>query len=569
MKKSSYIFFLLLILFLLDQAKATVVVINSQNWEDVYSGILYAKLNNMNAYFLTSSNPSGLLKLLSDNEIILIESKSPFLPNFKSLLENNKYKVTMKEISDSSDLSIDSQNVYVIGKENYQAALLLAPLARVENSWVYIVDDNNINIVLPKLQGKNVILVGYLKRSIKDALEKYKKEEIIEPNKFKLSLSIAERFLQKKPTTQVLIVDGRSMEDEMFQGHSPLILVGPNLLPKETFSWLLNKGIKTCVVIGSELTYVGEQIRAQSNKTIGVLIKFGQATYGSPVYALSMFPLPTPELKLEVSSIIYDPLTKKLYIIFKNSGNIGLFELTSFKILSGAREITSSGDEKPTFIGVGESFVATYSISIPPEELANNLTVELFVSYGESQDSLDLYLTNAGKFGPPLTKNLEIKEIKDDSLLNITKITYYKNYGRIGVEVINVVNISTYFVVKIPGIRVQGVPTPISSEMSFIGKGTKEIFIPVKLDEIDIKENSNLRVILTYGENKDALLKILDVSLPLEVSSGLLPTGLFILSPDKLGIVAIVIIIVIVVLFLLRRFRKKTIQPSVTQTPTS
>jgi len=566
MKKSN-LFFIILLLFFLDHATAKVVVINSQKWDDVYSGILYAKFNNMSAYFLTTSNPHGLLKIITDDEIILIESKSPFVPNLKSLLENNKYKVTLIEISDSSDLSIDSQNVYIVGKENFQAALLLAPLAKIENSWVYIVDDNNINKILPKLQGKNVIIIGYLKRNIKDALENFKTEEIIEPNKFKLSLSIADRFLQIKPTTQVLIIDGRNMEEEMFFGHSPIILVGPNLLPKETISWLLDKKIKTCVVIGSELTYIGEQIRSQSNKTIGVLIKFGQATQGSPIYALSMFPLPSPELRIEVLSVVYDPITKNLYITFKNSGNVGLFELTSFKILSGTKEIASSGDEKPIFIGSDESFVATYSIIIPPEELANNLTVELFVSYGESQDSLDLYLTNAGKFGPPLTKTLEIKEIKDNSLLNITKVTYYKNYGRVGVKIINIANISSYFIVKIPSIIVQGVPQNLYSEISFIDKGEKEIFIPVKLDDIDLKENSVVNIILTYGENKEALLKISEAALPLEINSGLLPTGLLVLSPDKLGIVAIVIIIVIIILFLLRRFRKKqTTQPNVIQT---
>jgi len=544
------------VLFFTPQVFAKIVVVNSENWEDVYSGMLYAKLNNMEGYFLNSPNPEGILRILpKGHEILLIQSDKPFVSTLESILRSKGYEVTTKHVTDATiDLAPDTDTFYIVEKDRAVAALIAAPLAKMENAWVLIVDSENLPKITSMLGGKNVVLVGYFKRNIKSELDKYKTDEIIEPSKFKLSLKVADRFLKKHPTSQVIVTDGRNIEEEIFRGHSPLIIVGSNLLPEETMEWFKENKIKTCVVLGTQLTYVGERIRKASNKQIGVFIKYGQALPGSKIYALSMFPLPTPKIKLNVASVIYDPSTKQVFITFKNSGNMGLFELTNFRILENGNEIASAGDEEAHFIGSGESLVVSYKVSIPASKLNKKLTVEFFTSYGESPDSLDMYLTNIGKFGPPLTKELEVKSINDESLLNVTKVTYYEGYKRIGIEVTNLAKKPAYFIVKLPEIKVQGVPTPLHSEVSFISGDKKEVFISATLDPIDVKENSEVKVVIDYGEKKDLFVKSSEVILPLEVSSGFMPTGLFFYTGVGAGIGIVIIVIVLLLLKKKKRY---------------
>ena len=547
----SSLFLIFLLLFLIPFSSGKIVVVNSRDWDDVYSGLLYAKLNNLSCYFLNSPNPEGLLRILPKDKVLLIQSDNPYVVALDSILRSRGYEVSIKRISEGSiDLAPDVSTFCVVEKDQPVAALVTAPLAKLTNSWVLLVDSSNLPRIKSELNGKKVILVGYFKRNIKSVLDTYKSDEIIEPNKFKLSLKVATNFLTLHPTTQVLVADGRYIEEEMFDGHSPLIIVGSNLLPSETVEWLVKNNIKTCVVIGTQLTYIGEQIRSQTNKRVGVFIKFGQALPGSSIYALTMMPLPLPNLRLEVVSAVYDIENGKLFINLKNSGNCGLFELTTFRILDNGVEVASGGDREPYFIGSGENLVVSYDISLAPENLAKNLTVEFFTSYGESPDSLDRYLTEKGKFGPPLTKPLEIKKVRDLSLLNVTRIIYYPNYRRIGIEIENLGTVPAYFIIKLPEIKIQGIPTPLQSKITFIDKGRKMVFITASLDPIDIQENSRIKVIMDYGERKNLFVKSLQLTLPLEVSHTLSFTGFF---SYLTGISIVGIGVVIVILVLIRK----------------
>ena len=516
-------FIALLVLFSLAQAK--MVVVNSQNWMDVYSGLLYAKEHGMDGYFLNTPNPEGLLNILpKGQDILLIQSSKPYVKSLQSLLMSKGYKVELKEVTDSGlDLMGDQKTVYVVEKDMPTAALIVAPLAKESNSWVVFVDTDNLANVIPALNGKNVILVGYFKRSVKSALDKIANEEIIDPSKFTLSLKIADRFLSLRQTSQVLVSDGKYIEEEIFSGYSPLIVVGNNLLPDDTLEWMLDHNVKTCVLIGTQMTYIGEQIRTKSNKQIAVFIKYGQALPGTPIYALTMMPIPSSQIKLEVVSVIYDPSQKKLYVTFKNSGNAGLFELTNLRVLYNGNEIASVGEKEPTFIGAGENYVSSYQINISPEMLAKNLTVQFFTSYGETPTTMDSYLTNMGKFGPPLTTPLQVKTINDQSELKVVEVTYYKLYSRIGVKVKNTGNVPAYFIVKLPNVIIQGVPTSLSSHVTRVLPGDeREVFIVAKMDPIDVKENSEIDVILDYGENREMLIKSIEETYTMKVESGIM-----------------------------------------------
>ena len=560
MRKTTVSSFIALLL-LLSAVQGKIVVVNSQDWGDVYSGLLYARLNNLPAYFLSSSNPQGILRILpGPQEVILIQSSNPFVSNLNTLLTSKGYTVTLRTISDGSvDLLPSGINTYyVVEKDRPSAAIAVAPLAVANKAWVFLVDQRNLPTVTSLLRGKNVILVGYFTRSVKTTLDDYKSSEIIDPNKFTLSIKVAEEFLKIKPTTQVIISEGRYIENELFAGHSPVLLVGTNLLPQETLRWMQSKRIKTCVVLGAHLTYIGEQIRSLSKRAIGVFIKYGEAVPGSPIYALNMMPIPTSNLKLSVISVIYDPTAKKIMITYKNDGEIGLFELTTFRVLHDGTEIASGGDENVKFIGAGETTVSHYNIDIPADLLSKNLTVEIFASYGDSPNNLDSYLTNKGKFGPPLTLPLLVKSVSDRSQLDIISLTYYKPHKRIGVKVGNIGTVGTWFMVKIPSIKIHGVESALQSDVRFVPAGeSKEVYMGADLDEFDLVDDSSLVVVVDFGEKRDLLVKSVEKRMKMNVVSTPPILGFF-LSTTGMTVIGIMItVMIIIVLIWLSKGRKK------------
>ncbi|MCD6414748.1 MAG: hypothetical protein J7L23_03955 [Candidatus Diapherotrites archaeon] len=115
-----------------------------------------------------------------------------------------------------------------------------------------------------------------------------------------------------------MISDGRYLEPELIPGSrglSPVILVGPNLLPNEVTEFLLNSNIKTAVVIRNQLSVVGESIRKSTNRNTVVFIKFGMGHAAGTQMgfsALTMFPLPAYEAKLSTESVFYSPKHGKL-----------------------------------------------------------------------------------------------------------------------------------------------------------------------------------------------------------------------------------------------------------------
>jgi len=519
-----FVSFILAFFLFFPLAHGEIVVINSKDWKDIYYGILYANYNNYPVYFTNSPNPAGLFNILPKQPVILIESQEKYIPNLETQMRLKGYNIVEKITIKNSYKELKPKNIdayYVIAEDFPYLSLPVGALAMANNAWVLIVNENNLNDVANMLSNaKYVIAVGDFKRSIENALSQYFTKRINADSKFEISIKLAEEFLKVKRVSQVIITEGKYIEPTMLEGYSPVLLVGTNLLPKEVLEFLTSNNIKTVIAIGPQLTYVGEKIRQQTNKKVAVFIKFGQSTPGiSPqIYALSMFPLPKPELKLTILEAIYNPETQKLMIHFANQGNTGLYEFTTFRILRNGEEIASGGDTEAVFIGSGESIWRSYDIKLT--DLTGELIIEFYTSYGESPRNLDSYLTQQGKFGPPFSLPLKISEIKDNSQIEVLEIKYYKSSKRFGIRVKNTGNVSAFVIIKLLDVKIKGIPTSLSSKAVELKPGEiKEIFIPAELDEIDIQENSQVKIEADYGERKHAIVKSSMLLLPLETAS--------------------------------------------------
>ena len=551
--------FLFGILLLLTPAFSHIVVINSQDWRDVLAGLQYAVHKGYNAYFTNSPNPAGLFNILPKDTITLIESESkPYIPNLASVLRAKGYTITETIKTSPPNLNLIPQDVntfYVVESDYPALSLPAGALASASNAWVLTASDDTLAALTGRISSaQKVILVGWFKRSVLSALSPYASERVEGRNRYEIATRLAEKFMEVKPTKQIIITEGKYLELELLQGKSPVLLVGTNLLPDEVKNFILSKDISTVVAIGPQLTYVGERIREITNKKTAVFIKFGQSTPGvsQGIYAISLFPLPSPEIKLSIARAIYDPAERKVRVLFRNLGNTGVFAFTNFRVLDeNNNEIASAGDAEPVFIGAGEDVLISYEVSL--SDLTKNYTVEFYTSYGEDVANLHSYLTEKGKFGPPLKLNLEIGEISDKSQVEITKVEYdkWKKIFRIGIK--NTGSVTAYVVVKLRNVKQYGIPVSLSSPMVRVLPGEERYaVIRAELDEADIEEilSQGVKVEVDYGESRDLLAKSRKYELSVEVTSG-------ILSGIAPWIIAAVVIGAIAVFFLSRKRKSR------------
>lgn len=563
--------YLMLATFLLTPISLSkVVVINSQDWTDVYSGIMYADYNDLPSTFLNSESPDSVLKTIKQNEeIMLIESSTkPYIPGFENLLIAQGYEVETRE-TDRMNLDpefLDELNLdkYILVEESYPYnAIIVAPYAELTNSWVFIVNDENVGEVTSRItNAENVLAVGMFKNSIKDPLEPYITETISTESKFGDSIEIANKFIEKRPTKQVLITDARRIETELISGSngaSPVLLVGPNLLPEETTSFLKENNIKTAVITGNQLSVVGESIRTATNRETVVFIKFGVGSASgteTEFSALTMFDLPSYTAKLTTQNAFYSPSQQKLFIKFNNLGDIGVFEFTSFTIKASDEQIAKGTDEEPKFIGGGETHTAQFDVAIPSERLSEELEITLYTSYGENPNSLENYITETGKYGPPLTIKLEIEEIEDNADVELVALNYYKNSKKFGIQVKN--NGPKAFVdAELPEVEINGIEQTINYEsQKELAPGEEtELLIPAQLTELEVRNLNKQKVRVYYGEDSELLInrieQEMDVTLQ-EDTSGL--TGL-ITGMGNYGI-GIVVLVILIIAFLFWKKKK-------------
>lgn len=542
---------------------ADAIVSNSQDWSDSYSIALRASLNGDRAFFLNSDAVSSLTKIISKTEPVRVyeSSSEPFIKNLHKQLSSVGYDAVLTAQSNDFNIDLDPKtgSYYVISYDNPRISLSLASLAVKTNSWVFIVTEDNVGDVLASLKSaKSVVGVGNFKRDILNQLEPYFTDRINNNDVFKDSQDLAKEF---GPTSDIVLADGQFLEMEFFQTKNPVLLSGHNKILDDTYDFLVDQHIKSVVIVGNELAVVGEQIRSRSNKEINVFVKFGQSdtTNSGKVYALTMYPLPKPKLALTVQQAIYDQKTKELVATFKNLGNAGVYELTTVSVKNDGAELATAADQNVVYIGAGELLPVRFPMIIPPAAITEDTTVEFYTSFGLSPTGLDSFLTMENRYGPPFSLPLTLLELEDDgSDLTLENVAYYKGVKRVGLSIYNNGSETTYYSAKVNNLIVNGLEKNLYKEDSILPGQTKITYIPVELDSVDIQENNEFDVFITYGTDANFQLKTINAKYPFKLESGSALTGFVTGSAGKAtGVGLVVVIIVIIVLFLLAKKKKE------------
>jgi hypothetical protein len=189
---------LLLIYFTAGNAIAATdqVVVNSADWQDVYSGALYAGLEGIPAKFLVTSEQAPFLITTlerSRRNILLIESSTnPFAFGYKSSLgaaNFNVEEINNSGISSNIDLAKRTKtNKFIVLDDAYgYNAISVAPFAVKNKYFVLLANNKNADEIYSFLRSNQVeklIIYGYLENDLKQKLAEFNPEVINKGNRF-------------------------------------------------------------------------------------------------------------------------------------------------------------------------------------------------------------------------------------------------------------------------------------------------------------------------------------------------------------------------------------------------
>ena len=144
---------LLLIIFLtltivpfLKAADEDNVIVNSENWQDVYSAMLYSSLNEASGDFLTSTTHGTTILngIKKENSILVISSRdNPYVYNYPDIIRANGFNSANELTVRDANLELidefqDIQNFVIVGDSYGYNSIAVTPYAVEKHSWVFL-----------------------------------------------------------------------------------------------------------------------------------------------------------------------------------------------------------------------------------------------------------------------------------------------------------------------------------------------------------------------------------------------------------------------------------------------
>jgi archaellum component FlaG (FlaF/FlaG flagellin family) len=540
----------LLLLFSCNVNAVDQIIINSEDWRDVYSGMLYGSLTSTSSGFLVSDKHSTLIlgNIPRGSSIRAISSSSePFFIGYESVLISRGYDGT-EDIYENINLELASEldiAKFVIVDDSYgYNAISVAPYAVVSNSFVLFADKNNIRAVerfLSEREVEEVIIYGHVDREVRDALNEYSPEIIDkEGDRFANNVEIVRKYLEINPAKQVLLTNGEFIEKEVMSGAEPVVFIGANNVPDQVRDFIQKSDIEVGVLVGNEL--VGTATYIRRNVGISVFVKFAQGARQpkgaiAQVEALDMFYLPVYNLNIDLDSIRYNRATNQLEVNIKNTQEQAVYFKGTYTLRPEEGERQPVGDIDPIFLDGNELKTVVYDVE-PMQD--GKITADVYIIYGESKGSMEKVVD--------LSVEVSTVEIFDSCEIELQSLTYDKGKETFTLTIKNIGDTDCYVDSEILDLSIDGVPTSFSADdVVTIKEGRKKKQkIKAEMTEEDIEENNMITVRSYYGEREDSLIKVHQKDFELEFADG-----------DFIFYALLVVIVVLLLLILLKRRKDK------------
>ncbi|MBD3253221.1 hypothetical protein GF386_05795 [Candidatus Pacearchaeota archaeon] len=529
------------------------VISNSEDWKDVYSSLHYANLLGVEGNFLVSTGHGNVIlnEISKKKKVRVITSeRQPYIFNYPPMIEDRGFAGADEITTDNANLELIRElpeiNNFIIVDDSYGfSAMAVAPYATLTESWVFFSNERNIfeiDSILSRRNIEKIIIYGYVDQEVRETLSKYNPEIINNEDKFKDNIEITEKFIEIKPSKQIILTNGEFIETEIMKGKEPVLFTGRENVPEQIREYLKNSDIEVGVLIGNELVGAATNIRRSAG--ISVIVKFArgarsQAGGVAAVEGLDLFPLPTPYLELRLNSVKYNQVNSQLEVTYKSNSNIPAYFKGTITIISG-EERSKVGDIDPIFIAPGDFKTISYSTNITKVQ---NLQAEVYTLYGQTSSALDRILQKR--------VNISLVNVIDRCDLSerdIKYVKYNKQKNSFIIKIKNSKDVDCWVDVELNNVIIGFTETILGTEGSTrIPKGkSKKIYIEEELTDDDLEKNPFVDLTTYSGERENSLVHVLKGRFPLKVE---FLTTLAIISI----ILAIVIIILIIIFFIIKK----------------
>lgn len=538
------------------------VAINSDDWRDVYSGIMFANLNVYGSKFvLDEAHGELLVNVFPPGEkVFLIESDdNPFIINYKVSIENRGCEVEELISRDGKQTNLelaelleDTKDFIVIDDSYGYNAVSVASYAYLIKAYVLFADAENIDDIVDFLDERDVdslLIYGVVDREVRDALDTYSPEIMNVGSRFDNNIEIVKKFKQINDAEQVIFTNGEFIEAEIMsggEGTEPVLFIGTGSVPEQVMDYVTGSNIKVGVVIGNDLSFSAKTLKDTAG--LSVFLKFGQSGYGVGTgfdvpSILDMFYLPTYETDMTITSITYNTATKKLEVIYENTGDIPAYFMSSIGILVDGEKKITIGDEEPLFIMEEEQFGVAYDVDLT-DEIAENkaLQADIFTKFGESDRSMDKAIE--GLF------DILVVSVTDECDITATGISYNKRIQRFIITMKNTGDVSCYADPYLVDLIINDEATTLGYEdVEFFEIGEKkELKIKQRMDTVDIEDNEEVHLRTFMGERENLLLTVKDDTFKLKIVLGYIWWIL---------LAILLLLLLIVVLYIIWRRRRR------------
>lgn len=542
---------LILLIFLSGEVFAlepTEIISNSENWEDVYSSMLYASLLGIDGDFLTSTahGPILLNAISKSKEVLIISSKDePFVFNYEQQVLATGFKDAEEIRMDEANLELideldDITNFIVVSNNYGYNPIAVTPYAIKTDSWVFLADRANIaeiESILDRREIDNLIIYGYIDREIKNSLDKFDPEIIDNGNRFEDNIAIVEKYKQIDDAKQVLLSNGEFVEKEIMDGNHPVLFTGKDNVPEQIAKYLKESNIEVGVLIGNELINAATNIRRDTG--ISVMVKFAQSARGqttgvSAVEGLDLFYLPTPTLSLDIYSIKYNKASKSIEITYQSKSNVPIYIKGTITAISDDDD-QKVGDMEPVFIAPNDFKTLTYpNITLD----GDTLKAEVLTLFGEVSDSLDRMLRGSFDMG--------VINIIDKCEVEINDIRYNKQAKSFYIKVEENSGNDCYVDVELRDVEINGIKQTIGTEGSVLLKGGRKMNIELneRMDDEDLDENPYVNAVAYFGQREDSLVGVFRGKFELKIDA---------LTGTTWAIIVVVILLILLLLFVWKR----------------
>ena len=532
------------------------IVINSRDWHEVYSGLLYSGLreNNEITHYVLPDTGQGVALYQEgiidrNNSVILIESKNPAIFGYESQLIGARYNVSEVISEDNLNFELgkkitESKNIkkFIIldGALGYDS-IAIAPYALLTDSYVFYADKNNMNQITGFLEEKadKVLIYGRVEREVREKLKKFNPETINNEDRYLDNIEIVKKFIELTNVSQITLTEGDFMETGLFTEEFPSLLIGTSNIPDSVMDYLDNSEIKAAIVIGYDLYDNALQIRRATG--IRVFLKYGMGLVGNTdpvgkVYALNNYPIPGYTPEITIKDVRYNTLTKQLEVIYENKGDVyTYFRALSHDLRINNNTIKAVGDQEALFIEKKSTVATLYDLDLT-NYTGEKITAFSKVAFGEGKSSLAFLLEE--------NRKINTIALKDNSKIEIRKIEYNKQTKRFELEIENTEEESVYANPEIVDLIINDEKTTIGGEQQRIPPKSKKIFkIKANLYLVDIEDNPLINIKIRYGSREDALIKSLKEERDLKIKTDM----------TLILIIAAVVALLIIAFILMRK----------------